>query len=126
MVADDSTAEEDPASDSTSDEKSLYMNKVIIAREGEVTFPVDILIKFEDGDEKWENWDGKERYIIYEYESEKKVISAEVDPGKKIWLDINFLNNGKTVDVNKAAILKYTSRWLFWMQNLLHVITIFG
>ena len=87
---------------------------------------MEVFIKFENGEEKWENWDGKDRYIVYEYESENKVISAEVDPNRKIWLDVNFLNNGKTVKANKAAIFKYSTRYLFWMQNLLHYITIFG
>jgi hypothetical protein len=54
------------------------------------------------------------------------VISAQVDPERKIWLDVNFLNNGKTVKVNKAATFKYTSRFLFWMQNILHTFAIFG
>ena len=121
-----STMERDSDEDSSSVKKTLYTNKIIIAREGEVTFPVEILIRFEGGEEKKENWEGKDRYIIYEYQSENKVISAEVDPERKIWLDINFLNNGKTTNENKAATLKYTSRWLFWMQNLLHYMTIFG
>ena len=112
--------------DSISEEKTLYLNKVIIAREGEVAFPIEIVIQFEDGEEIWENWDGKDRYIVYEYESENKVISAEVDPERKIWLDVNFLNNGKTVKTNNAATFKYATRWLFWMQNLLHYFTIFG
>jgi hypothetical protein len=89
-------------------------------------FPVEVLIKFQDGEEKWEKWDGKDRYIVFEYKSESKIISAEVDPEKKIWLDVNFLNNGKSVKTNKAANYKYSTRWLFWMQNLLHYLTIFG
>lgn len=125
-VEDDSSEKMYSKIDSTSEEKTKYLNKVIIAREGEVTFPVEILIQFEDGEEIWENWDGKDRYIVYEYESENKVISAQVDPERKIWLDVNFLNNGKTVKANKAATFKYAARWLFWMQNLLHYFTIFG
>ena len=97
-----------------------------IAIDGEVVFPIEILVKFEDGEKILENWDGKDRYIVYEYESEKKVISAEVDPDRKIWLDVNMLNNGKTIQSNKAAIFKYSSRYLFWIQNLLHILTIFG
>jgi hypothetical protein len=112
--------------DSSREEVTIYKNKVIIAREGEVIFPVEILIKFEGGDEIWENWDGKDRYIVYEYESEHRVISAEVDPERKIWLDVNFINNGKSINFSRAPILKYSLRWLFWMQNLLQIIAIFG
>jgi len=125
-IAEDSTEETDSEADSTDEEKTIYKNKVIIAREGEVIFPVEILIKFEDGEEIFENWDGKDRYVVYEYESENKVISAEVDPERKIWLDVNFLNNGKTIKSNKSAIFKYSTRYLFWMQNLLQYLAIFG
>jgi hypothetical protein len=125
-VNDDSTAETDFDEDSSDEENTMYINKVIIAREGEVIFPVEILIKFQDGEEIWEMWNGEDRYIVYEYKSENKVISAEVDPERKIWLDINFLNNGKTIKSNKAATFKYSTRYLFWMQNLLQFLTIFG
>jgi hypothetical protein len=125
-VSEDSIEIAESTNDSTSKEKTIYKNKVIIAREGEVVFPVEILIKFKDGEEIFEKWDGKDRYIVYEYESEKKLISAEVDPERKIWLDVNFLNNGKTIKSNKAAIYKYSTRYLFWMQNLLQFLTIFG
>jgi hypothetical protein len=117
---------EDSETDSSSESKTLYKNKVIVAREGEVVFPVDVLITFEYGEEIWEKWDGKDRYIVYEYESEKRVISAEVDPERKNWLDVNFLNNGKNLKSGNVAIVKYSVRYLFWMQNLLHILTIFG
>jgi hypothetical protein len=112
--------------DSTRKDQKLYESKVIVAREGEVIFPVDILVRFDNGDELREKWDGKERFVVYKYESESQVVSAEVDPEKQILLDINFLNNGKTVKTNRAAIYKYSVRWFFWMQNFLHLITIFG
>ncbi len=122
----DSTDVSDSESDSTDEEQTVYKNKVIISREGEVIFPVEVLIKFEGGDEKWEMWDGKERYVVFEYTSEKRVISAEVDPQRKIWLDVNFINNGKTIKSSRAPTLKYSTRWLFWMQNLIQYFAIFG
>lgn len=108
------------------DNPTMYQNKVIVAREGEVIFPVEVLITFDDGSQVFEKWEGKERYIVYEYESEKKVIAAEIDPERKIWLDVNFLNNSKTTKTSRAATSKYTLRWLFWMQNLLQYISIFS
>jgi hypothetical protein len=125
-TSEDSTESADEVEDSTSNSTTIYKNKVIVAREGEVTFPVEVLIKFDNGEEKWEEWDGKERYIVYEYESEQKVISAEVDPERKIWLDVNFLNNGKTIKSSSAPVMKYSTRYLFWMQNILHFLSIFG
>jgi hypothetical protein len=108
------------------DVEPLYKNKVIVSREGEVIFPIDILIKFKNGEEKLEYWDGEARYVVYEYESESSVISAEVDPERKVWLDVNFLNNGKTVISSSAPVMKYSTRYFFWMQNLLQYLAIFS
>jgi hypothetical protein len=63
---------------------------------------------------------------VFEYTSEKRVISAEVDPQRKIWLDVNFINNGKTIKSSRAPVMKYSIRWFFWMQNLLQYVAIFG
>jgi hypothetical protein len=87
---------------------------------------VEVLVKFDDGTEILEHWDGRQRYAVYQYEKPARVISAEVDPSGKIWLDRNFLNNGKTVETNNTARNKYILRWLFWMQNLLLDMCIFN
>jgi len=108
------------------DSVTTYISKVTVVREGEVYFPEEVLIKFDNGEEVLEKWDGRDRYIVYRYEKPVKVISAEVDPQRKIWLDCNFLNNGKTVEINHAARYKYLLRWLFWMQNILQSFSIFN
>jgi len=96
-----------------------YICKAIVTREGEIYFPVEVLIKFSNGEEALENWDGKERYKIFEYTKPVRIISAEVDPLKKLHLDIDPVNNGKVLEKESAPVLKYSSRWFFWMQNLL-------
>jgi len=129
-VSEEDTSNAGSGADSASttsdpDSAKISVSRVIVAREGEVIFPVEVLVKFDNGEEILENWDGKERFKIYKYEQVAKVISAEVDPQRKIWLDRNFLNNGKTVEINPAARYKYSLRWLFWMQNILQYFSIF-
>lgn len=104
----------------------LYRNEVIVAREGGVVFPVEILVKFDDGQQVAEHWDGQDSFVEFIYERPARVISAEVDPDRKIWLDINFLNNGKMASVDCMATVKYVSRWLFWLQNFLNLVSIFS
>jgi hypothetical protein len=107
-------------------ENDLYTSKVIVAREGEIIFPVEILVRFDDGSELLEKWDGKGRYTVYEYRTDKRLVSAQVDPDRKVWLDVNFLNNGQTLETSRAATSKYSLRWLFWMQNILQYLAILG
>jgi len=103
-----------------------YSSQVIVSREGEVVFPVEILVEFSDGSKITENWDGRDRYKVLKYEKDERIVSAQVDPERKIWLDVNFLNNGKTVLKMSAPKRKYYSRFLFWVQNMLHMMSIFS
>jgi len=100
-----------------------FKSKVMITREGDMTFPVEVLVKFSDDTEIIEKWDGKERYKVFEYNQPSRVISAEIDPERKIMLDINPLNNGLRVKSDNTAVHKYGSFWFYMMQNILHVLT---
>jgi len=106
--------------------KQLFQSKVIVLREGDVIFPVEVLVKFNNGDELLEKWDGKSRNKVFEYQKPARVISAEVDPYNKNLLDVNPLNNSKIIKAQKTPVRKYSTRWLFWMQNLLHLISTFS
>jgi hypothetical protein len=121
----DTTDEVSSSNDSTKVIKT-YASEVIVSREGEVVFPVEILVEFSDGSRLTEKWDGRERYKLLTYDKDARVISAQVDPEQKIWLDVNFLNNGKTAQKISAPKRKYYSRFLFWVQNILHVMSIFS
>ncbi len=100
-----------------------YNSKAIVTREGEVFFPVEVLIKFSNGEEILEKWDGKERYKIFKYRGPARIISAEVDPNKKLALDINPLNNGYKIKSETTATYKYASFWFYIMQNILQFLT---
>jgi len=101
----------------------IYNSKVIVTREGEVFFPVEVLIKFSNGEEFLEKWNGQERYKIFEYKKPTRVIAAEVDPNNKLALDINPLNNGYKLKSENTATYKYGSFWFYMMQNILHLFT---
>jgi hypothetical protein len=108
------------------DEVPQYDNQVVVARAGEIIFPVEVLIVFDDGHQVTERWNGEERFKIFNYENDHKLVSAQVDPERKVWLDVNFLNNGKTIVKNNSTIIKYSARLLFWIQNLIHFLSIFS
>jgi hypothetical protein len=74
-----------------------YHSEVVIHRKGEFVFPVEIEIKFDDGSNVRERWDGKDRWTRFSYDKKAKLASAEVDPEHKIWLDVDFFNNSRLV-----------------------------
>ncbi len=107
-------------------EENLYRSVVALERLGEAIVPVEVLIHFEDGTEITENWDGKDRAKDLIYERSSKVEWAYIDPERKILMDTNLLNNSVTTQSNKKPALKYGSKFMFLIQNLMQMVSIFS
>ncbi|MCB0615686.1 MAG: hypothetical protein KDC75_20350, partial [Phaeodactylibacter sp.] len=61
--------------------------------------------------------DGRERSKEFTYEGPVKVIAAEIDPERKIYLDKNFINNSLSLQPQKTGKRKFFVQFLLWMQN---------
>ena len=57
-----------------------YRTTVVVRRHGEAIFPVDVLVRFENGDQARERWDGQARWRAYEYDRPSRAVSVQVDP----------------------------------------------
>jgi hypothetical protein len=100
------------------DAKKQYHSTVTVRRLGETLAPVDILVRFENGETAWEQWNGQYRWVRYTYLKPTKVVSAEVDPARKLALEANFTNNSRTEEEDNRAAAKWYVRWIFWLENL--------
>lgn len=97
----------------------LFKSKVVVFRSGEVKLPVEILIRFKDGKEILENWSGQERTKEFSFEGKSNIVWAKIDPYYKIPLDNNLINNSLTLETEKGVFTKYTSKILFWVENVM-------
>lgn len=88
------------------DREKVYRNAVVVQRKGELFFPQEILVTFENGEEVRERWDGRERWKKFIYERPVKLRSARLDPENKILLDVNLFNNSKVLKPDRATSLK--------------------
>ncbi len=88
-----------------------YVSNVWIHRKEDFVLPIDIEIKFDNGDKVREHWDGQDRWIRYAYQKKAKVESVEVDPDHKIEFDRNNFNNSRTVEAHGAAASKLANYW---------------
>lgn len=95
-----------------------YRSTVTVRRLGGARAPVDIEVKFADGETAHEHWNGQYRWARFSYEKSVKVVSAEVDPQHKLALDANFTNNSLTLKSRKLFAAKWYVRWIFWVENL--------
>ena len=97
-----------------------YRSSVVVRRYGEAVFPVDVLVTFDGGERAVEHWDGRDRWQLYEYDRPAAAVSAEVDPGRVLLLDVNTTNNSKTRRPAAArASTKWSLTWMVWLQDCL-------
>ena len=102
-----------------------YASKVILNRLGEVMLPVEVKIKFANGRVVMESWDGKSRSTEFNYSTDDKIISAEIDPEHKIDLERNFLNNSLVIQENKTGVKKYFLKLISKMQMAIEGLNFF-
>ena len=99
---------------------------VVAARVGEAVAPVDVLVRFDNGETVLEHWDGQYRWAKFIYEKPSPVSSAEVDPARKLILDANFTNNSWTVKEDNRGAARWYVRWIFWLENLFFAASFFS
>ncbi len=104
----------------------IYRSTVAVHRKGDFIFPVDLEIKFDDGRSFIERWEGRDRWIRYQYDRAAQLVSAEIDPEHKVQLDLNLYNNSYRLQEDKRAIHKLSNIWTFigeWFAQLLAWLT---
>jgi aminopeptidase N len=101
-------------------EGGRYRTNVVVRRYGEATFPVDVLVVFDNGERVTERWDGQDRWKLYAYSREARAVSAQVDPNRVLLLDVNYTNNSKTLQPQTGrAATKWSLKWMVWLQDCL-------
>ncbi|NMC40347.1 MAG: M1 family metallopeptidase, partial [Bacteroidales bacterium] len=102
---------------------TLNVSFVQLQRDGEIQLPVDVLIRFDNGDEILEKWDGESRVKDFRYTGRRKVSSVKIDPEYKNQMDINFINNSMAVKPDhkplKRLFRRIFSIMLFFMDFVL-------
>jgi Peptidase family M1 domain len=100
------------------DKDTVYRSTVWLQRKEDFVMPVEVEIKFDNGEKIREHWDGVSRWTKFAYEKKAKVVSAEIDPDHKIQIDRNDFNNSYTAEANGKPAHKVANYWLFMTQWL--------
>jgi len=100
-----------------------YETQVILHRTGDFVFPVEAVVKFDDGSAVREHWDGQDRWRRYVYRKKAQVDSVQIDPDYQVQLDRDYLNNSQTTDPQPKATAKIATYWLFLTQFLAQMLS---
>jgi len=100
-----------------------YVSDVWIHRKENFIFPIEVEIRFDDGERVREHWDGQDRWVRFEYKKKARVVSAEIDPDHKIYLDRNHFNDSYTAEANPAPASKLVNYWMFVSQLFAQLLT---
>jgi len=92
---------------------------VAVSRKNGVRLPVDVAFKFEGKPVERQKWDGRDTTRTFKFERPEKLEWVDVDPDRKIALDVNRLNNGRRLTPDGRPAASWTARWLFLVQNII-------
>jgi hypothetical protein len=98
------------------DKNTVYLSTVWVQRKEDFVMPVEIEIKFNNGEKIREHWDGRSRWTKFSYEKKAKVESAELDPDHKILIDRNNFNSSRLAEPSSKPAYKLANYWMFMCQ----------
>jgi hypothetical protein len=111
---------EDEAKKREHDEQNRpYESEVLVQRKGDFIFPIDLVLHYAGGKTDHRSWDGRNRWLKIRTTTPEKLEWAEVDPRRKILLDVDWLNNARRVEPDGRASTWWSARVMFWVQNIL-------
>jgi hypothetical protein len=105
--------------DAKKNDQAPYRTRVVVRRLGTVAFPTVVQLTWEDGSTERVPWDGAQAWTRIERVGPKKLRSAVIDPEHAITIEVNRTNNGKRLEPDTRLAASWTSRWIFWLQNVL-------
>jgi hypothetical protein len=94
-------------------------SEALVERRGDLSLPVEVLLRFEGGKTYRSTWDGQARWKRFRVENGPRLLEARVDPDEKLLLDADRTNNGRRTRSDAAAANLWTARAFFWTENLL-------
>ena len=106
-------------------QSSMIKSNVMVHRIGGVVLPVELRVTYEDGSQETIQWSGEENTKFFVFENDTRVVTAEIDPEFKLYLDLNLNNNSLTLNPKKTPSLKIGSKMMYWVHNLIQSFGIF-
>jgi hypothetical protein len=85
-----------------------WRTEVVVRRFG-AAVPQELAVRFADGSTETVRWDGTQSWQRFAWVKPARAVSARIDPQGRHYLDVSKLDDGRTLDADRAA----TRRWTF-------------
>jgi len=108
---------------SGNESRKMYLSKVVLQRKQNGIMPVDVMVRFENGETESFVWDDGDEWKKIEYERPDRVAEVYIDPENKVLLDLNKLNNRWVREADSSVSTKYGLKYLVWVQQFLQAFT---
>ncbi|MDY6876051.1 MAG: M1 family metallopeptidase [Chloroflexota bacterium] len=109
---------------------NLDEHSVTVARQGgpstgsghSLVIPTEVLVTFADGSTVLEPWGGEQAEMTFFYDDRPPVRCAEVDPERKLAVDLLWADNGLARRLEVSPWLALVTRLLYNLQNALLIL----
>jgi hypothetical protein len=93
-----------------------YRTTVVVLRKG-AAVPQTLEVRFADGTSKTVRFDGPRAWQRFSWVTGSKAVSAQLDPGNRIYLDANKLDDGRTLKADASAARSFGGIVLAFLQS---------
>ncbi len=90
---------------------------IIVQRRGGVILPQTLALTLDGGAITRIEWDGVDRWKRFTVTRRARVVRAELDPDRHIWLDVDWMNNSRRLEPDTTVATTWAARWLYWLQQ---------
>jgi hypothetical protein len=94
-----------------------FATEVLVENRGTMRLPARIRLRYADGTEQWEAWPAERRFLTIERTTPSRLVAAEVDPFHTLLLDVDWTNNGRTVERHRELERRFEAAALFWIEG---------
>ncbi|XLZ72569.1 M1 family aminopeptidase [Massilia sp. SR12] len=98
-----------------------YLTTVTVRRRG-ADVPQTLVVTFADGSKETVQWSGEQRWHTFEWSKPVKAVSAQIDPEGKHLLDVNKLDDSRTLKQDGSAARRWTFDLAAIFQSLISLI----
>jgi hypothetical protein len=98
-----------------------YLTTVTLRRRG-AAVPQTLVVRFADGSSETASWQGGENWRRFSWTRPAKAVSAELDPQRMHYLDVNKLDDSRTVKADAGASRRWSADFAAFVQILVSLI----